>query len=139
MKRIFQTALAAFFALFAVAAFAASNQPPMRPLTLAIDTGTKTASATAGAATLNKSAGVITSEALSTAAGATYTLTLTDSAIAATDQVFASVAYGTSTTGTPCVTRVKPGAGSVVIVIQNIHASAALNGSIKISFFVLKQ
>ena len=102
--------------------------------TLRVDTGTKTASATAGAATLNKSAGVITSEALTTAAGATYTLTLTDSAIAAADQVLASVQLGTATTGTPVVTTVTPAAGSVVIVVQNIHASAAVNGTIKISF-----
>ena len=103
-----------------------------------LDTGTKTASATAGAATLNKDAGVITSEALTTAAGATYTLTLTNSAIAAADQVFASVQYGSATAGMPCVTRVTPGSGSVVIIVQNIHASAALDGTIKIAFAVLK-
>jgi hypothetical protein len=103
-----------------------------------VDSGTKTAAATSGAATLNKDAGVITTEALSTAAGATYTLTLTDSSIAAADQVFASVFFGTSTTGTPTVCTVAPAAGSVVIVIQNIHASAVFNGTLKIAFFVLK-
>lgn len=103
-----------------------------------VDTGTKTAAATAGAATLAKNAGVITSEALTTAAGASYTLTLTNTTIAAADQVMASVAFGTSTTGSPVVTLVTPAAGSVVIVVQNVHASAALNGTIKISFLVLK-
>ena len=43
-----------------------------------LDTGTKTATATAGAATLNKMSGTVTSESLTTAAGATYTLTVTD-------------------------------------------------------------
>ena len=105
---------------------------------LKVDTGTKTATATAGAATLNKGAGVITSEALTTAAGATYTLTITDSAIAAADQVLASVQMGTATTGMPVVARVTPAAGSVVIIIQNIHASAALNGTIKVAFATLK-
>lgn len=105
---------------------------------LKLDAGTKTAAATSGAATLNKDAGVITTEALTTAAGASYTLTLTDSSIAAADQVFASVSYGSATAGQPVVTRVKPAAGSVVIVIQNIHASAALDGTLKIAFFVLK-
>lgn len=105
---------------------------------LQLDIGTKTASATAGAATLNKDAGVITSEALTTAAGAQYTLTLTDSSIAAGDQVMASVQYGSSTTGTPAVMTVTPGAGQVVIVIQNLHATAVLNGTIRISFMVLK-
>lgn len=103
-----------------------------------LDTGTKTAAATAGAATLSKSAGVITSEALVTAAGAIYTLTLTNTTIAAADQVMASVQLGTATTGMPVVTTVTPGAGSVVIVVQNIHASAALNGTIKIAFLVMK-
>jgi hypothetical protein len=103
-----------------------------------VDTGTKTAAATAGAATLNKNAGVITSESLTTAAGATYTLTLTDSTIAAADQVMASVQLGSATTGTPTIATVTPAAGSVVIVVQNIHASAALNGTIKISYVTFK-
>lgn len=105
---------------------------------LAVDSGTKTATATTGAATLNKNAGVVTSEALTTAAAATYTLTLTDSAIAAADQVLASVQLGTATTGTPTIATVTPAAGSVVIVVQNIHASAALNGTIKITFVRLQ-
>lgn len=105
---------------------------------LQLDTGTKTATATAGAATLNKDSGKITTEALTTAAGATYTLTLTNSSIAAADMVFASVAYGTATAGMPVITRVSPAANSVVIVIQNIHASAALDGTLKISFMVVK-
>lgn len=123
----------------AAGAFTTLSSSGLSTLTSAkLDTGTKTASATAGAATLNKNAGVITSEALTTAAGATYTLTLTNSTIAAADQVFASVAYGTATAGMPCITRVTPAAGSVVIIVQNIHASAALDGTIKIAFMVLK-
>lgn len=105
--------------------------------TAKVGTGTKTATATAGAATLAKPAGVITSEALTTAADATYTLTLTNSTIAAADQVFASVALGTATTGMPVVTTVTPAANSVVIVVQNIGA-AALNGTIKIAFASFK-
>lgn len=93
-----------------------------------------TATSTAAAATINHSGGTITTEALTTAAGATYTMTLTNSVIAADSVVMASVALGTATTGVPVVTTVKPAAGSVVIILQNIHASAALNGTIKISF-----
>jgi hypothetical protein len=106
---------------------------------LPVDHGTMTATASSGAATLNKMKGVITSEALTTAAGAVYTLTLTDSAIAAGDIVLASVKYGTSSTGTPSITQITPAAGSVVILVQNVHASAALNGTIKVSFVVFKQ
>lgn len=97
-----------------------------------------TATATAGAATLNKMAGVITTESLTTAAGADYTLTLTNSAIAAADMVFASVNNGTNTTVGIAVNRVTPGAGQVVILIRNTHATATLNGTLKISFLVVK-
>lgn len=105
---------------------------------LALDTGTKTATATAGAATLNKDAGVITSEGLTTAAAATYTLTITNSSIAAADQVFASVQNGTNSQGTPVITTVTPGSGSVAIIVKNDHATDAFNGTIKIAFMVLK-
>lgn len=135
MKRVI---LAAVLIMGSVGFACAQSPATLSPYSLRIDQGTKTATATTGAATLNKNAGVVTSEALSTAAGAAYTLTLTNSAIAAADQVFASVAYGTASAGAPVVTRVQPGAGSVVIVVQNVHASAALNGTIKVSFAVLK-
>lgn len=100
-----------------------------------------TATATSGAATLNAAgSGVITSEALSTAAGADYTLTLTNNMIAAADIVLASVQYGTSTTGSPWIGRITPAAGSVVIFVRNgVSTDAVLNGTIKISFLVVKQ
>lgn len=97
-----------------------------------------TATATGGAATLNQTAGKITSEALTTAAGADYTLTLTNSFIAATDVVLCSVNNGTNTTEGLAINRVTPGAGQVVILVRNTHASAALNGTIVISFLVVK-
>lgn len=97
-------------------------------------TGAGSATATSGAATLNNKHGKVTSEALVTAAGALYTLTITNANILASDLCYASVAYGTSTTGTPAVTRVQASAGSLVIVIQNVHASAALNGTIVVTF-----
>jgi hypothetical protein len=111
---------------------------PFRPPALAVDSGTKTATAVAGAATLSKMAGVITSEALVTAAGATYVLTVTLSGVQGSDTVLASVWFGTSTTGTPTIATVKPNAGNVVITVQNIAAAAALNGTLKIGYLVLK-
>lgn len=104
---------------------------------LTLGSGTKTAAATGGAATLNKPAGVVTSEALTTAAGAEYTLTLTNSAIAAASVVLVSFANGTNTQGTLALGRVTPGAGSATIRIRNAHASEALNGTIKIAFAVI--
>jgi hypothetical protein len=136
MKRLLLTLA---LALISGAAFAQATGPAtFRPYSLAIGSGTKTATATAGAATLNQPSGKITTEALSTAAGATYTLTITDSQIAATDIVFASPAWGTNSAGETGIIRVTPGAGSVVIIVKNTHASAALNGTIVVSFAVIK-
>ena len=133
------TASAARTSLGAAASGANADITGLSALTsIHLDTGTKTATASGGAATLNKSAGVVTSEALTTAAGATYTLTLTNSTIAAADQVFASVNLGAGTGGTPTVAAVKPAAGSCTIQIQNIHASTAFNAAIVIQFAVFK-
>lgn len=99
--------------------------------------GGGTGTASAGAVTFNSTAGVITSESLTTAAGATYTLTITNSTIAATDIVLASVS--TAGTGTPVVTKVTPAAGSLVIIVQNIHASVAFNAVIKLAFVAIGQ
>ncbi|MCZ3377437.1 hypothetical protein [Rhizobium sp. AG207R] len=106
------------------------------------DDGTKTATATGtggtGTATLNKTSGKITTGALTTAAGGTHVLTLTNSKIAADEIVIVTVGKGTATTGTPTVADVTPAAGSVVITIQNIHASAAINGTLVIGYQIFK-
>jgi hypothetical protein len=95
------------------------------------------ATAAAGAATAQGGAGVITSEALVTAAAADYTLTLTDGFITTTSIIVVNVAQGTNTTEGLAVNRITPAAGSAVIRIRNTHASAALNGTIKISYLIL--
>jgi hypothetical protein len=93
--------------------------------------------AVAGAATTASLGGKITTEALTTAQDATYTLTITNSNVAATSMAFASVAYGTCSTGTPMVGRVTCGASSLVITVTNKHASAvAFNGTLVISYKV---
>lgn len=94
-----------------------------------------TATATAGAATLDNRFGKVTSESLTTAQNGVYTLTITNASIRATDLVMASVANGTNTQGSPVVTRVQPANGSLVILVANLHASAqAFNGTIVVSF-----
>jgi hypothetical protein len=98
-----------------------------------------TATATSGAATVTALQAKITSEALTTAQNAIYTLTVTNTLIEAGDIVLASVANGTNTQGSPVVTRVSPADGSVVILVANLHASAqVLNGTIVVSFQVFK-
>lgn len=96
-----------------------------------------TATASAGAATLHASAGTVTSEALTTAAGSDYVLTLTNTNIASTSHVFASVDNGTNTTEGLAINRVTPSSGQVVIRVRNTHASSALNGTIKVNYLVI--
>ena len=95
------------------------------------------ATAVAGAATLNKMSGVITSEAITTAAGATYTLTLTNSAIDASSLVMVNVNNGTNTTGVPVVSTVAATLHQAVIVILNAATITAFSGgTLKIGFTV---
>ena len=90
------------------------------------------------AVTVNEVSGIITTEALTTAQNAFYSLTLTNSKIDANSLVFASVEDGTNTQGTPMIGQIKPGAGTCLIEVINKHASSeALNGTLKIRFFVV--
>lgn len=95
-----------------------------------------TATASAGAATLNQNTGTVTSESLTTAAAANYTLTLTNNKITTGSLVLCNVTEGTNTTVGTKLWTVTPGSGSATIVVKNTHASAALNGTIKVTFFV---
>lgn len=101
--------------------------------------GVKTAAATAGAATLDNYSGIITTEALTTAQNALYTLTLTNPKIKATDIVNVTIGNGSNSAGTPMLVTVTPAAGSVVVVIANKHASAvALNGTLLVMFSIFR-
>lgn len=100
-----------------------------------LDVETGTATSTANAATINAQTGVITTEALTTAAGATYVMTLTNSTIAATSIVITTVGRGTNTGVGLVPLTVTPAAGSCVMIFQN-PGLTALNGTIKIGFKV---
>lgn len=104
-------------------------------LVLVGDTGTATS--TAAAATVSKQSGIVTSEALTTAAGASWDLVLTNTKIAATSKVFASVQNGTNSQGIPVVGAITPGSGSATIKVFNLHASQAFNGTIKVTFGIV--
>lgn len=95
----------------------------------AIVTGTSAS----GAVTANGERVFITTESLTTAAGAVFTETLTDSSVAASSVVLCSVGNGTNSAGTPALANITPASGSAVIKVQNIHASAALNGTLTIA------
>lgn len=93
--------------------------------------------ASSGAATLSKVCGIVTTETLTTAAGATYTLTLTNTLVKATSNVLAVAYLGTGVGSELQVTSITPAAGSVVIVVT-VVGTVALSGTavMKIPFMV---
>ena len=93
--------------------------------------------AAAAAVSVTGNAGKITTEALTTAGLAAYTLTITNPNFTASDIVLNNVANGTNTQGTITVGRVTPAAGSCVILIQNTHATQALNGTLVVGFLIV--
>jgi hypothetical protein len=100
------------------------------------------ATATAGAATVatpERLIGKVTSESLTTAQNAVYTLTVTHPGIVAADIVNVTLANGTNSAASPMLGTVTPGAGSVVITAHNKHASAvAFNGTLVFMIEVIK-
>ncbi len=96
-----------------------------------------TATSTAGAATINHQSGVVTTEALTTAAASAYSFTLTDSRIAATSVVLVGLMGGTNTTRGIEI-RAVPGAGSATLSFFNNNvAGTALNGTLIFGFLVI--
>lgn len=89
------------------------------------------------AVTLNASSGNITTVSVSTAAStAVGTFTLNNSFITTSSVVLASVSGGSYTTGSPVVVAGAVAAGSVTFTLSNISTTAALNGTVKVSFLV---
>jgi hypothetical protein len=117
---------------------------------LAAEYAANAGTSTAGAATLNTNAGTVTTESLSTAVGATYTFTLTNSQITATGptpvvQMLSKTNTGGQTTpsGGPVYTLGGPmtlasvtnAAGSSVFKFTN-NGATALNGTTVITFWL---
>ena len=98
-----------------------------------------TQTSTAGAATSNTYSGQIVTEALTTAAGATYTMTLTNSliGIAGAANTYPNIVFdirsGTNTKPGIVPTSSTAGAGSTVLVFTNT-GTAALNGTMIIAW-----
>lgn len=86
--------------------------------------------------TLDKYCGQITTVALTTAAAAEESFTVTNSKVDANDVVVVSTTYAGA--GTPIVAVKGVGAGSFVIVITNLHAANALDALMVINFAVIK-
>lgn len=109
------------------------------PVKLEFMEATGIGTAVAGAVTLHNQRGTITTESLTTAAGAIYTLTVSCNKVLIYEQsrVNVTVDYGGATTGTPIVTRVSVSSQTFAVRILNAHASAAFNGTLIVRYEVV--
>jgi hypothetical protein len=97
---------------------------------------TAAGTAAAAAITLNGKVGVATLTGLTTASTASETLTITNSEVSATSGILVSVSDVGAADAQLTIQRVKPGAGSFVVIVKN-NGAASLNGDVIVSFVVL--
>jgi hypothetical protein len=89
----------------------------------------------ANAVTASGMAGTITTSSLTTAGGANYAITWTNTFITATSCIQVTLSGGTNTTENITL-KAAPGAGTATLTIYNNTAATALNGTILISYLV---
>ena len=89
------------------------------------------------AVTASGNAGVITTSALTTAGGATYVITWTNTLITATSVVGLTIQGGTNSATNNITFKCVVGAGSATLTIYNNTAATALNGTLLIGYSVL--
>ena len=102
-----------------------------------INLDSNTATLSTNAATLTKYACVVTSEALTTAAGASQAFTLTLTGIAAGDLAFVTKAGGTNTRKNYTYEAVTT-TNTVTVTVYNNEPTNALNGTLIFNLWVLK-
>ena len=112
--------------------------PALTASSLALTSGNDTISSGTTQAVTRKIGRVVTA-ALTTAAGATATFTLTQTGWLATSSVIlVTIGNGSNTAGTPVlVTATRTDADTLTVAVKNDHASAALNGTIVINYWVI--
>lgn len=90
------------------------------------------------AVTINAMCGVVTTESLTTAAGAEQDITVTNSYVKSTDGLIITIA-GYSGAGSPIAAPVAITDGtSFVFRITNLHASNALNAALTVNFHIIR-
>jgi hypothetical protein len=96
------------------------------------------ATSTALAGTISAGTGLLTTEALTTAAAGTAVFVITNTLAAAGDVVLVQRQGGTSTTGSLETSAVCT-AGVITLTLTNRHASVAFNGTFIFGFLLVKQ
>lgn len=95
---------------------------------------TQATSVTTGV-TLSKRSGMITTVSATTAAGSSFQFVVTNT-LATTDSIIIPTAYYAGA-GTPLVTAFRHAEGAFTIRVQNVHASAAFDAPLEISFVIM--
>ncbi|SRR6266576_4623288 len=102
-----------------------------------VDLDSAPATLTSNAVTLTKYAGVITSEALTTAAGSSQAFVITKVGIAAGDLAFVTRAGGTNTRQSYAYNAITT-TDTVTVTVYNNEPTNALNGTLIFNLWVLK-
>ena len=81
-----------------------------------------------------KTVNTLTSSALTTAAQAAASISVTDAGVSSSSIVLVSINNGTNSAGIPTLGVVAPGTGSFTVTVFNADAAAAFNGTIIINY-----
>ncbi len=104
-------------------------------LPIGLDSGTDTD--TGSGITISEPAGIATTDTLTTLAGATESIVITNTLVAVGDIVVASL-QSYAGAGIPVIQTVTAGAGIITIVLRNIDTTDALDAPVSISFVVFE-
>lgn len=102
-----------------------------------MDGGTWTGAA--GAVTVNKNSGVITTESLATAAASNTTYTVTLAGLTSGDVFLCQISDLSNSVGSPAIRKVVVTTNTATLTIANYSATVAFSGTFKILFQVVKQ
>lgn len=100
------------------------------------DTGTGTCSS--NAVTISKMGGIVTTESLNTAGGASQAITITNTTVAAGDLILIGRQGGTNSNTQNYTINAVATTNTITATIYNNTAATALNGTIIFSFLVIK-
>lgn len=91
----------------------------------------------ANAGTVNKTQAVVTTESLTTAAGASQALVVTNNKVSVGDILLVTINGGTNTAGAVEIKAVAT-ANTATITLTNRHATVAFNGTFVLALVVIK-
>lgn len=95
------------------------------------------ATSNTNAVTIISQAGIITTQSATTAADSAIQFTVNHSDVTANSVVLANIMNYAGSAGLPSLYVDAVTTGSFVVTIQNHHPSAALNGAVKVAYFIL--